>query len=504
MTKSPLFLLAVLSLPFSAISQVPEPEPVPPAPGVEELVPAAPLPPVPATEPGQRPKGKNERAGGKLNDATKGNGNGKGNGKGKENDRPAAMGKGTNAPKGPAPAPANDRPEPENKSKGKGKAGERPVTSPPAPASPRMTTPPETAQKPDPARPGAENKPAPANTAAKKENARPVRPPRPTAQRAPSQETTRVLTDRGKRDRRADAQEAAKIEDKDDANKLIYTILGGAAAGAIAAKIATKDRPAGYPAQGYRPPVEEVGRTQMDRDRNVGNIVQRFQGNAPAQMSPPGFAPTGFYRDDRGYEIRQDQRVPQFYDGNRRVVRYSSVNEIPPVIVASRQLDRVELTPLSNSPYAYAPATQGSRDNRYYNEVPPTYTGGDAYAVSYEVDPNSAVSQDDILFRQGSTDFADAYSYDLVIDVAEAMNAPSLLSETFVIEGHASSEGDYGRNLLLSQERAERIARDLVYYGVNPERLMPVGYGEAEAAYPTDAPDEYRSLDRRVMVFRLR
>lgn len=85
MTKSPLFLLAVLSLPFSAISQVPEPEPVPPAPGVEELVPAAPLPPVPATEPGQRPKGKNERAGGKLNDATKGNGNGKGNGKGNGN-----------------------------------------------------------------------------------------------------------------------------------------------------------------------------------------------------------------------------------------------------------------------------------------------------------------------------------------------------------------------------------------------------------------------------------
>jgi outer membrane protein OmpA-like peptidoglycan-associated protein len=62
------------------------------------------------------------------------------------------------------------------------------------------------------------------------------------------------------------------------------------------------------------------------------------------------------------------------------------------------------------------------------------------------------------------------------------MNAPSLINENFVIEGHASSEGDYGSNLLLSQERAERIARDLVYYGVSPDRLMPVGYGETEAA----------------------
>lgn len=501
MSKSPLLLLACISLPFTALSQeiepvpVPpapestEPVPVPPAPGTVDPVPAATLPPEPPKEPGQLPNGKNK-------------GEGKGNSKSKgkaANEKGKA--KGADAPKGPAPGSAKNRPEPENRSKGKGKAEARPVTTRPAPASPRMTSPPATPRQPAPARPGVENKPAPANATAKRENARPVRPPRPAAQRAPSQETTRVLADRGKRDRRADAQEAAKIEDKDDAKKLLYTILGGGAAGAVAAKVATKDRPAGHPGQGYRPPVEEVGRTQIDRDRNVGSIVQRFQGNASSQMVLPGYAPTGVYRDDRGYEIRPEERVPQFYNGNRRVVRYSSVNEIPPVIVASRQLNRVEMIPLSGSPYAIG--NPPSRDNRYYNEVPPTYSGGNAYAVSYEVDPNSAVSRDDILFRQGSTDFADAYSYDLVIDLAEAMNAPSLLNETFVIEGHASSEGDYASNLLLSQERAERIARDLVYFGVNPERLMPVGYGEAEAAYPSDAPDEYRSLDRRVMVFRM-
>ena len=78
------------------------------------------------------------------------------------------------------------------------------------------------------------------------------------------------------------------------------------------------------------------------------------------------------------------------------------------------------------------------------------------------------------------------------------------LTSTFFIEGHASAEGDYGQNLLLSQERAERISRELVRHGVSAERLMPVGYGETEAAHPANAADSERSLDRRVMVFRMR
>ena len=73
-----------------------------------------------------------------------------------------------------------------------------------------------------------------------------------------------------------------------------------------------------------------------------------------------------------------------------------------------------------------------------------------------------------------------------------------------VVEGHASAEGDYGQNLQLSQERAERISRELVRHGVGAERLMPVGYGEAEAAAASDAAEAERSLDRRVVVFRMK
>jgi outer membrane protein OmpA-like peptidoglycan-associated protein len=321
-------------------------------------------------------------------------------------------------------------------------------------------------------------------------------PERPVAQKPPSEETAKVLEDEEKRDRSADAAQARKIDNKDDAKRLLMTILGG---GAVAddrpnqARGGDRDRSR----RGYRPSVEEVGRTQQDRERTVVSMVQRFQGRAP-QTAPSG----SIHRDVRSFETIETQRHTQFYEGNRRVIRYSSVQEIPPVIVASQQLNRVQVLPQAQTTYTIRPPAPQQR--LYANEIPPSYTSGDAYAVSYSVDPDSAVSTNDILFRQGSTDFADPYSYDLVIDMAEAMKAPAVSKETFVIEGHASAEGDYGQNLLLSQERAERISRELVRHGVSAERLMPVGYGEAEAAHPANAPESQRRLDRRVVVFRMR
>lgn len=351
--------------------------------------------------------------------------------------------------------------------------------------------------------------PPPVTTAEPKAAEPPARRDRPVTQRPPSKETAKVLEDQGKRDRKADAQRVEKIEGKDDAKRVLATILGGAV-GAVASDRPHQPRPGGRPGDrarlGYRPSVEEVGRTQQERESNVNIMVQQFQGRAP-QSAPLGNA----IRDQRSFETSQTQRSfetsqiqrhTQFYEGNRRVVRYSSMQEIPPVIVASQRLDRVQVVPFSET--SYTVQSQGSTEAQYVNEVPPTYTDTDAYSVSYSVEPDSVISRDDILFRQGSTDFADAYSYDLVIDVAEALNAPELVNDTFVIEGHASAEGDYGQNLLLSQERAERISRELVRAGVSPERLMPVGYGETEASHPADAPDSARSLDRRVMVFRMR
>ena len=317
--------------------------------------------------------------------------------------------------------------------------------------------------------------------------ARPT-PPRPE----PTEATAEVLADRNTADRAATAEQARQIKNDDDAGTLIKSILGGAAAGAIAGRIASSDRNRDRNddhryRRGERLPLEEVGRTQRDRDQSVDYFVRRFRGNAEVREAP-------HYHDQHKHR----SRPPVYYQGNRRVVRYASREEIPPVLIGYDRLQRVELAPASRFGYD-AP----NRDRVEINQAPVAYRNDNAYAVSYKVDPNSAVSRDDILFRQGQTAFADAYSYDLVIDLAEAMRSSALQNERFVIEGHASAEGDYSKNLRLSQDRAERIARDLVSYGVNPDRLVPVGYGEAEANYAADAPESQRRLDRRVMVFRL-
>ncbi|HYF36408.1 MAG TPA: OmpA family protein [Prosthecobacter sp.] len=395
--------------------------------------------------------------------------------------------------------------------KGRDLPGAPPVT-PGTTATPPVTpgtsaTPPATPGTPMPSvttTPGAPGDPK----AAERPEGR-DRPERPAAQKPPSQETAKVLEDEPKRDRQADAAQARQIDNPEEAKRLLLNILGGAVGVGVGpnnrpSNVRPDDRRRGDGRRyGYRPSVEEVGRTQQDRERTVTTIVERFQGR---DLRPQAVPSGRGYREERiFFDPVETQRRPQFYDGNRRVIRYSSMQEIPPVIIASQQLNRVELMPQARSPYQVRPpAPQQQQQARYQSEIPPSYTSGDAYAVSYKVDPDSAISTDAILFRQGSTDFADAYSYDLVIDMAEAMKAPALTKETFVIEGHASAEGDYAQNLQLSQERAERISRELVRHGVSAERLMPVGYGEAEAAYPADAAEAERRLDRRVVVFRMK
>ena len=545
MKKSALILFSTIALPALVISQTTENPTPAPAP-VEETpvipgdpVPAPKVPPAPVpVQPVPAPAVDVAKPGEVAPDPlTKPDPQHRGKGKGKDRPEHADKDKDKdkNDPKKPTepltpvpvpetqPAPDATPPVPAERMKRPSPPpaeGTDKAVSPAAPVIPTPEAEPvKSADVPEPRRvrvpimpaqtPGARDPdatPPTGRAADRKDGEAHGRPERPGTQKPPSKETAKVLEDQGKRDRKADAQQAEKIEGKDDAKRLILNILGGAvgaAAGDRFTQSQSQARPGDRFQQGdrfghaYRPSVEEVGRTQQDRQRNVGNMVNRFEGRAP-QTAPQG----NFQRDPRSHDTNQPQRHPQFYDGNRRVVRYSSMQEIPPVIVASQRLNRVQVMPLSQSSYNVQP--QGSRNGQYYNEAPPSYTANDAYAVSYGVDPGSAISRDDILFRQGSTDFADAYSYDLVIDVAEALNAPSLLKETFVIEGHASAEGDYGQNLLLSQERAERISRELVRHGVSPERLMPIGYGETEAAHPADAAESERRLDRRVMVFRMR
>lgn len=129
--------------------------------------------------------------------------------------------------------------------------------------------------------------------------------------------------------------------------------------------------------------------------------------------------------------------------------------------------------------------------------------GEQAYEVSYSVDPNSKVARDNILFRKGSDEFFDEASYQVVVQLAEALCHPSLAAFKYVIEGHASAEGNAYSNQVLSQRRSERIVYVLANLGVDPHRLLPIGYGETQARYPDYSQEYELRQDRRVLIFKL-
>lgn len=65
------------------------------------------------------------------------------------------------------------------------------------------------------------------------------------------------------------------------------------------------------------------------------------------------------------------------------------------------------------------------------------------------------------------------------------------------IEGYTDERASEEHNLELSVERAESVKRILVGFGVGPERLDVVGYGESNPIASNDTP-EGRALNRRV------
>ena len=70
---------------------------------------------------------------------------------------------------------------------------------------------------------------------------------------------------------------------------------------------------------------------------------------------------------------------------------------------------------------------------------------------------------------------------------------------TTVIEGHTDSKGSDSYNMGLSQRRAEAVKQELVVkYGIAPNRLRTVGYGESRPV-DTNATEEGRYNNRRVV-----
>jgi outer membrane protein OmpA-like peptidoglycan-associated protein len=112
-----------------------------------------------------------------------------------------------------------------------------------------------------------------------------------------------------------------------------------------------------------------------------------------------------------------------------------------------------------------------------------------------EVHRQTISIRDDIKFEVGSSRILPE-SLPVLDQVAELM-ASYWQIDHLVIEGHASEEGEYDVNFMLSIERARSIYKTLVESGVHPARLSFRGFGEVD---PKDTGESEAQLasNRRV------
>jgi len=271
-------------------------------------------------------------------------------------------------------------------------------------------------------------------------------------------------------------QRKLQIQGREDASRMVNEILGKDSRLSRAELNRLDQSEARRAAREDRKAAAEFLRQRLRGDADIKKMPPFFRTNAPAEAAP-------------GEPVLPE---PFFLHEGRRYVYYPSREDIPAVLLANAALHRVNVMPVTE----LNAAVFGER-------VPAEYRGRDVWAVSYPVVTTTTITSHDILFQQGSTQFADGHSYDMVLALTEAMQDSELAKARFAIEGHASAEGTSFDNQLLSQLRAEAIVRELVRGGVAADRLIPVGFGESEAHHPADASEGLRRQDRRVVVSRI-
>lgn len=124
----------------------------------------------------------------------------------------------------------------------------------------------------------------------------------------------------------------------------------------------------------------------------------------------------------------------------------------------------------------------------------------DAHAPMHSVDPSLVASSgerpilptDDVTFPNES-----AWLHTAEIDALH--NTAQWLKEhpryRIVLEGHASSVGTHAYNEDLATQRVNMVRKQLMKYGVSPERVVLVVYGEVGAQHPVNP------NDRRVIMY---
>lgn len=227
-------------------------------------------------------------------------------------------------------------------------------------------------------------------------------------------------------------------------------------------------------------------------EESTDDLVKRLRGSAGTEKGTDG---TGQIRGlttrgltTRGLTTRSIPATPAPKTETRSLL--FSTRGIPKAVQVAAEEDKVQLEKTT------AKKSSGAGDLA-------VAAGEEAIELKYDVDPESKVTRDNILFRKGSAEFADEASFNVVAELATALKDPSLAGLKYVIEGHASSEGSASANQMLSQKRAERIVSVLGSLGVSGERLLPVGFGETQARFPANSEEFLLKQDRRVLIFRL-
>lgn len=100
-----------------------------------------------------------------------------------------------------------------------------------------------------------------------------------------------------------------------------------------------------------------------------------------------------------------------------------------------------------------------------------------------------------ILFEVGSSGI-DQVSLGLIKELANNITSDPGLKK-IEVQGHTDSTGSAAGNKKLSQSRVEAVRRQLIEYGVAPEVLIAVGYGQEQPVASNDT-DKGRAENRRV------
>lgn len=110
------------------------------------------------------------------------------------------------------------------------------------------------------------------------------------------------------------------------------------------------------------------------------------------------------------------------------------------------------------------------------------------------IEVGTVVNLKSVLFELGTTNLLEESYSELNVVVDFLKNNPKVEIE---LEGHTDNRGDMKKNLVLSQQRVDKIKAYLVSKGVSSKRIKGKGFGGSQPI-ATNTTEEARKLNRRV------